>query len=173
MKSRLSLLTVALLAFACMAPRGHAQNSGSSPNNPPVAGGGASAGQTTTTFPSGASAPSTPQSGGNSSAAASQTDSNPTPSEPAIQEPDPSTVKHSGGKDDVDAIGNRKMGGRGFGNWYSIDTDIKMGKAYAQQVEATSKMVTDPVVTEYINRLGQNLVRNSDAQVPFIFKVID
>jgi beta-barrel assembly-enhancing protease len=60
-----------------------------------------------------------------------------------------------------------------MGNWYSIETDIKMGKQYAQMVDSSSKLVSDPVVTEYVNRLGQNLVRNSDAQVPFIFKIID
>ncbi len=43
----------------------------------------------------------------------------------------------------------------------------------AAQVEQTSKLVTDPVVNEYINRIGQNLVRNSDAKVPFTIKVID
>src|SRR5262245_39145114 len=39
---------------------------------------------------------------------------------PPVQEPDPSKVKHDGGKDDVDAIGNRNMGKRGLGNWYSV-----------------------------------------------------
>jgi predicted Zn-dependent protease len=172
MKSRLLLLTAAFLVLVYVAPLGEAQNTGSNPQSSPT-GQGTTVGQTTTTFPSGTTAPSAPQSGGGSSDAASQNDSSQTPSKPEIEEPDPSKVKHSGGKDDVDAIGNRKMGGRGFGNWYSLDTDIKMGKSYAQQVEATSKMVTDPVITEYINRLGQNLVRNSDAQVPFTFKVID
>lgn len=93
---------------------------------------------------------------------------------PPLAEPaDPSKVKHNGGKDDVDAIGNRKMGGRGMGNWYSIEGEVRMGKQYAQQVEASSKMITDPVINEYVNRVGQNLVRNSDAQVPFTIKVID
>jgi len=73
----------------------------------------------------------------------------------------------------VDAVGNRKIGQRGVGNWYSIETDIKMGKQYSQMVDSSSKFVVDPVVTEYVNRLGQNLVRNSDAQVPFSFKIID
>src|SRR5579862_1075056 len=86
---------------------------------------------------------------------------------------DPSKVKHDGGKDDVDAIGNRKIGGRGLGNWYSLETDMKMGKQYAQMVDSSSKLINDPIVTEYVNRLGQNLVRNSDAQVPFTFKIID
>ena len=92
---------------------------------------------------------------------------------PPIQEPDDSKVKHNGSKSDVDAIGNRKVGGRGMGNWYSLETEIRMGKQYAMQVEQGVKLVQDPVVTEYVNRIGQNLVRNSDAQVPFTIKVID
>jgi beta-barrel assembly-enhancing protease len=94
-------------------------------------------------------------------------------SDPPIQQPDDSKVKHDGSKNDVDAIGNRKVGGRGMGNWYSLETEIRMGKEYSQQVEASVKMVQDPVITEYVNRIGQNLVRNSDAQVPFTIKVID
>ena len=47
------------------------------------------------------------------------------------------------------------------------------GGVYAQQIESQIKLVNDPVVTEYVNRIGQNLVRNSDAQVPFTIKVID
>ncbi len=90
-----------------------------------------------------------------------------------VQEPDDSKVKHDGTKNDVDAIGNRKVGGRGMGNWYSLESEIRMGKQYAMQVENSVKLVQDPVVTEYVNRIGQNLVRNSDAQVPFTIKVID
>ncbi len=78
--------------------------------------------------------------------------------------------KHSGGKDDVDAIGNRKVAGW---DWYSIESEIRMGKEYATQIESSLKMVTDPVVNEYVNRVGQNLVRNSDAKVPFTIKVVD
>jgi len=92
---------------------------------------------------------------------------------PTVQPADPDKVKHDGGKDDVDAIGNRKVGKRGLGDWYSLETDIKMGRQYAQMVDSSSKFISDPVVTEYVNRIGQNLVRNSDAQVPFTFKVID
>jgi beta-barrel assembly-enhancing protease len=90
-----------------------------------------------------------------------------------VQQKDDSEIKHSGGKNDVDAIGNRNMGKRGMGNWYSLEGEIRMGKQYAQQVEASVKLVQDPVVSEYVNRIGQNLVRNSDAQVPFTIKVID
>ncbi|MGB9235660.1 MAG: M48 family metalloprotease [Terriglobales bacterium] len=92
---------------------------------------------------------------------------------PPVQEPDASKVKHDGGEDDVDAIGNRKIGGRGIGDWYSLETEIKIGKQYSMQVENSVKMVQDPVVNEYVNRIGQNLVRNSDAKVPFTIKVID
>lgn len=92
---------------------------------------------------------------------------------PVVEQPDDSKVKHDGSKNDVNAIGNRKVGGRGLGDWYSLEGEIRMGKQYAQEVEATSKLVRDPVVTEYVNRIGQNLVRNSDAQVPFTIKVID
>jgi hypothetical protein len=92
---------------------------------------------------------------------------------PVVQEPDASKVKHDGGEDDVDAIGNRKVGGRGLGDWYSLETEIRLGKQYSMMVENSVKMVQDPVVTEYVNRIGQNLVRNSDAKVPFTIKVID
>ena len=61
---------------------------------------------------------------------------------------------------DINAIGNRNVGcGRGLGNWYSLEKQIQMGKEFAQQIETTSKFVTDPAVTEFINRIGQNLVR--------------
>ena len=93
---------------------------------------------------------------------------------PAVQAADPEKVKHDGGKGDVNAIGNRNVGcNRGLGNWYSVEKQIAMGKSYAQQVESTVKLIQDPVITEYVNRVGQNLVRNSDSQVPFTIKVID
>src|SRR5262245_28777485 len=53
--------------------------------------------------------------------------------------------KKKGGKDDVDAIGNRKVAGW---DWYSIESEIRMGKEYATQIESSLKMVTDPVVNE-------------------------
>lgn len=81
---------------------------------------------------------------------------------------------HNGGLKDISAIGNRNVGcSKGLGNWYSVEKQIAMGKQFAQQVESSSKMLTDPVVTEYINRVGQNLVRNSDSRVPFTIKIID
>ncbi len=143
MKLRLLVLTAALLSFSYAAPWSFSQDQGSA-------------------------GPSDQ----NASSDTAQSDQG-TPPPPIVQPADPDKVKHDGGKNDVDAIGNRKMGGRGMGNWYSIEGEIRMGKQYAQMVEASSKMVTDPVVTEYVNRIGQNLVRNSDAQVPFTIKVID
>jgi hypothetical protein len=95
------------------------------------------------------------------------------PPDPTVELADPAKVKHDGGKDDVDAIGNRKIGGRGLGDWYSVEGEIRMGAQYAKQVESGSKIITDPVIAEYVNRIGQNLVRNSDAQVPFTIKVVD
>jgi predicted Zn-dependent protease len=78
-----------------------------------------------------------------------------------------------GSIDDVNAIGTRDIGGRGIGNWYSVESEIRMGRQYAAQVEKSAKFVNDPVVNEYINRIAQNLVKNSDAKVPFTVKVID
>jgi len=82
----------------------------------------------------------------------------------------PKGVK-AGSEKDVNSIGNRGVG-KGI-NLYSIEKEIAIGKQFAQEVEKTSKMINDPVVTEYVNRIGQNLVRNSDAKVPFTIKVID
>ena len=78
-----------------------------------------------------------------------------------------------GSIDDVNAVGNRDIGGRGLGNWYSTDSEIKMGKSYAMELEKSTRFITDPVVTEYVNRIGQNIVKNSDCKVPFTIKVID
>ena len=74
-------------------------------------------------------------------------------------------------KEDVNAIGNRNVG-KGP-NFYSLEREIGLGKQLAQEVERSSKLIDDPVVTEYVNRVDQNLVRNSDAKVPFTIKVID
>jgi beta-barrel assembly-enhancing protease len=86
-------------------------------------------------------------------------------------------VTHDKGKNDIDDIGNRNVGkpgsGKGIGDWYSYDTEIKMGKQYAMMVESSARIMQDPVINEYVNRIGQNLVRNSDAKVPFTIKVID
>ena len=91
------------------------------------------------------------------------------PANPPVPQKDTVTPKNS--KDDVDAIGDRNVG-KGV-NFYSIEREIALGKSMAQEVEKSSKLIDDPVITEYVNRVGQNLVRNSDARVPFTIKVID
>jgi beta-barrel assembly-enhancing protease len=84
---------------------------------------------------------------------------------------DPNIKK--GTEEDVNAVGNRNIGGRGMSNWYSTNWEVGMGHQYAQEIEKSSHLVTDPVVVEYINRVGQNLVKNSDSKVPFTIKVLD
>jgi predicted Zn-dependent protease len=74
-------------------------------------------------------------------------------------------------KNDPEQIGNRDVG-KGV-NFYSIEKEIALGKQMAEEVERQAKLVSDPVISEYVNRIGQNLVRNSDARVPFTIKVID
>src|SRR5216683_2472018 len=86
-----------------------------------------------------------------------------------VQQKDTVTPKNS--REDVEAIGNRGVG-KGI-NLYSLEREISLGKQLAQEVERSSKLIDDPIVTEYVNRVGQNLVRNSDARVPFTIKVID
>src|SRR5579875_317726 len=81
------------------------------------------------------------------------------------------TFAHDDKEKDPDAIGDRNVSGKV--NFYSLEKEIALGKQLAQQVERQSKVINDPIVAEYVNRIGQNLVRNSDAKVPFTIKVIE
>src|SRR5580693_8159770 len=90
--------------------------------------------------------------------------------QPIIQQPTDAKVK-AGSEADVNAIGNRSVG-HGL-NFYSLEHEIALGKQLSAEIERQAKFIDDPVVNEYVNRVGQNLVRNSDAQVPFTIKVID
>jgi len=74
-------------------------------------------------------------------------------------------------KKDPEEIGNRDVG-KGV-NFYSLEKEIALGKQLAQEVERQAKVIDDPVIAEYVSRVGQNLVRNSDAKVPFTIKVLD
>jgi beta-barrel assembly-enhancing protease len=74
-------------------------------------------------------------------------------------------------KDDPSQIGARDVG-KGL-NIYSIEREIALGKQLAEEVQRQAKVVGDPLISEYVNRLGQNLARNSDAKVPFTFQVIE
>jgi hypothetical protein len=87
-----------------------------------------------------------------------------------VAQKDSPAVK-TGSKEDIDAIGNRGVG-KGL-DFYSMEHEIALGKELAQEVEKSAKFIDDPVINEYVNRVGQNLVRNSDAKVPFTIKVID
>jgi predicted Zn-dependent protease len=84
---------------------------------------------------------------------------------------DTTSTKKVNPKDDPDAIGSRNVS-KGP-NFYSVQKEIALGKTLAAQVERQSKIIDDPVISEYVNRVGQNLVRNSDAKFPFTIKVID
>jgi hypothetical protein len=78
-----------------------------------------------------------------------------------------------GSIEDVSATGTRDIGGRGIGNWYSTESEMKEGKGISMEIERSVKFINDPMVTEYVNRIGQNIVKNSDAKVPFTIRVID
>jgi beta-barrel assembly-enhancing protease len=90
-------------------------------------------------------------------------------SKPIPQQANPNVKP--GSEADVSTIGNRNVG-KGL-DFYSLEREIALGKQLAQEVDKTAKFVNDPVINEYVNRVGQNLVRNSDARVPFTIKVID
>jgi predicted Zn-dependent protease len=94
-----------------------------------------------------------------------------TPAQPPVVTQQDSPNVKSGSEADVNAIGNRKVGHGP--EMYSLEHDIALGKQLSQEVEKSAKFIDDPVINEYVNRVGQNLVRNSDAQVPFTIKVID
>jgi beta-barrel assembly-enhancing protease len=99
-----------------------------------------------------------------------QTGTTPFPAAP----PKKTLQTHEHGIRDVEQIGDRNVGcGRGLGNWYSLEQQSEMGKKYARQIDATNPFVLDPIVTAYVDTLGQNIVRNSDAHIAFKFKIID
>ena len=124
------------------------------------------AGGDTPAAPSAKPAPGTTPVGGDTAAAAVNPEK--------VVEPGSQKINVKPGSiDDVNAVGNRDIGARGMGNWYSVDSEIKMGKMYASEIEKSTKFITDPVVVEYVNRVGQNIVKNSDCKVPFTIKVID
>ena len=136
------------------------------PTTQPAPGTAPVAGDTPASAPSKPPAPGTTPVGGDTAATTVNPDK--------VIEPGSQKVNVKPGSiEDVSAVGNRDIGGRGVGNWYSTDYEIKMGRAYAAEVEKSTKLITDPVITEYVNRIGQNIVKNSDCKVPFTIKVID
>ncbi|MGA1981813.1 MAG: M48 family metallopeptidase [Acidobacteriaceae bacterium] len=148
-------------------------NDNSTPSNTPASNGSDQAG---------ASQTSTDKSSGDKGGAGSSTDAKAdakadatTAKSDALPSPGEALDPHikKGSEDDVDAVGTRCIGCRGVGNWYSVNSEIAMGKQYSMEIEKSAHLVTDPVVTEYVNRVGQNIVKNSDCKVPFTIKVID
>jgi hypothetical protein len=95
----------------------------------------------------------------------------------AAPTPEPSSGKALSDKENPDLIGKRKInsGTDKFFGWLggSQEKEMAIGRQLAAQVEQQAKLVDDPIVTEYVNRVGQNIVLHSDAKVPFTIKVID
>lgn len=89
----------------------------------------------------------------------------------ALLDPLAGLAKSKDKKKDPEEIGNRDVS-KGV-NFYSIEKEIALGKAVAQDIERQARIIDDPVISEYVNRVGQNLVRNSDVKVPVSIKVID
>jgi beta-barrel assembly-enhancing protease len=156
--SLLSLPGFAASPQAIQSPASTGQSQASPPQTPAAQ----SPAQTPSTVP----ASQTPQ---QQQAPAKQAKANEQAYGPLPQEAHPDVKP--GSIDDVSAIGNRGVGG-GL-DFYSLEHEIALGKQLAQEVDRSAKFVTDPVVNEYVNRVAQNLVRNSDARVPFTVKVID
>src|SRR6266480_7854758 len=71
---------------------------------------------------------------------------------------------------DVENVGDRNINAHQI-NFISLEKEIALGRQLAQEVERTSKLLQDREINEYVSRVGQNLVRNSDAKVPFVIKV--
>ena len=103
-------------------------------------------------------------------AAVSPSDSGPANTSPTNSKTKKKKIKEKS-KDDVESIGERGVG-KGV-NFYSLDKEIALGKQLAQEIEHQARLIDDPIIAEYVNRVGQNLVRNSDAKVPFTIKVLD
>jgi beta-barrel assembly-enhancing protease len=77
---------------------------------------------------------------------------------------------------DVENIGNRSVSGKIFKilpNFVSLEKEIALGNQLAAEFEQTARMVEDPVIVDYVDRIGQNIVKHSDAKVPFHIKVVD
>ena len=93
---------------------------------------------------------------------------------PQQQTAQSNTARPLAEKEDPRMIGKRKING-GFINSISggLDKEVAQGRQLAAEVDRQAKFVDDPVITEYINRVGQNVVLHSDARLPFTIKVID
>jgi hypothetical protein len=76
--------------------------------------------------------------------------------------------------EDPSQIGKRKINGGFIASMSgSIEKEVSFGRELAAEVDRQAKFIDDPVITEYVNRVGQNIVLHSDAKIPFTIKVID
>jgi len=80
--------------------------------------------------------------------------------------------KPLGDKENPLLIGNRDLNTDRI-NIYSLDQEIALGHEFAVEVDRMVKLVNDPLVTEYVHRVGQNIALHSDARMPFTIKIID
>src|SRR5262245_35507423 len=75
-------------------------------------------------------------------------------------------------KDNPTLIGKRNIN-KGQIDFYSLDKEVALGRQLAAEVERESKFVSDPIIVEYVNRVGQNIILHSDVKEPVEIKVID
>jgi hypothetical protein len=76
--------------------------------------------------------------------------------------------------EDPAMIGKRKLNSGLISSMsMSVEKEVALGRQLAAEVDRQAKFVDDPVITEYVNRVAQNLVLHSDAKIPFTVKVID
>jgi len=171
------IVAAALLTSTTVASVPLGQQQGGQQSSTPQGGGqqgGAPPAQQPSTSPNGTTSPGSTTPGAdpsNSGASGAQQQGAVQQADQPIEQSSDPNVK-PGSRADVSAIGNRSSVGHGL-NFYSLEHEIALGKQLSAEVERQAKFINDPVVTEYVNRVGQNLVRNSDAQVPFTIKVID
>lgn len=85
---------------------------------------------------------------------------------------DKSKLKPLESKNDPTLIGKRDIN-KGNLSFYSLDREVALGRQMASEIDRSTPLITDPVINEFINRIAQNIVLNSDAKVPFTVKVID
>jgi predicted Zn-dependent protease len=83
-----------------------------------------------------------------------------------------SSSKSLDDKNNPALIGKRDIN-KGSIQFYSIEREVAIGRQLAAEVDRSSKVINDPLVSEYVNRIAQNVVLHSDSKVPFTIKVID
>lgn len=98
----------------------------------------------------------------------------PEPGQPAKAAPPakPKKIEPLSEFENPEMIGKRNINKMQI-NFYNFDKEVAIGRQFAREVDQSAKLVEDPVIVEYINKVGQNLVLHSDAKVPFTIKVVD